>query len=57
MQLMMAEMEQRKAENLILHQDEIHARAPRTWIVSAQQKEASKGVSASMFSLPDIVQK
>ena len=43
-QLIMAEMEQRKAENLIVHHDEIHARAPRTWIVSAQQKLQTKGL-------------
>lgn len=40
---MLAEMEQRKAENLILHHDEIHSRAPRTWIVSEAQKQQSKG--------------
>ena len=38
-----AEMEQRKAENLIVHHDEIHARAPRTWIVSSKQKLETKG--------------
>ena len=48
-EMSIAEMEQRKAENLIVHHDEIHARAPRTWIVSSKQKLQTKGMYVCMY--------
>ena len=39
------EMELRKAQNMVKHRDEIVARAPRTWIMSADDKKEAKVAS------------
>lgn len=41
-----AEMEIRKAENMLVYEDEIKARAPRTWIVSEKEKLAASEASS-----------
>lgn len=40
-----AEMELRKAENMMKHKEEIISRAPRTWIMSADEKKEAKTAS------------
>ena len=42
----MAEMEVRKAENMIVHSEEINAREPRKWIQTKKEKEEAKRKSA-----------
>eukprot|EP00056_Hartaetosiga_gracilis_P000395 m.38153 g.38153 ORF g.38153 m.38153 type:complete len:784 (+) comp10186_c0_seq1:28-2379(+) len=44
-ELLKAEMEERRARNLIQHHDEIMARAPRTWIQTKEEKKQSKDMS------------
>jgi len=39
------EMELRKAQNMVKHRDEIVSRAPRTWIMSADDKKEAKVAS------------
>lgn len=43
----MAEMEVRKAQNMINHSEEIQARAPRVWIQTTKEKETAKRQSAA----------
>ena len=38
-----AEMQVRKAQNMLDHADEIYSRAPRQWIVGEKQKSETKG--------------
>ena len=43
-QLAQAEMEVRRGENIIVHEDEIKGRPRRTWFESEQEKRAAKKV-------------
>lgn len=39
-------MEVARARNLLVHEDEIKARAPRIWIQSKKEKQAAQALSA-----------
>ena len=41
MELRRAEMEAAKAENMVEHEAEIHARPARTWFQTRKEKEAA----------------
>lgn len=50
-----AEMEVRKAQNLLEHADEIYARAPRQWIVGDKEKTETKGQEKPFSSMSCFV--
>jgi len=41
MEMRKAEMEAQKAENMVEHEAEIHARPARTWFQTKKEKEAA----------------
>ena len=45
-QLRHAEMELKKGQNLLEHEEEIHSRPARTWFQSEKEKQKAKGSSA-----------
>lgn len=53
MELRKAEMEAAKAENMVEHEAEIHARPARTWFQTKKEKEAA--VDRSALALRSLV--
>jgi ATP-dependent RNA helicase DDX27 len=57
-QLAQAEMQVRKGENIIVHEDEIKGRPRRTWFESEQEKKAAKKVGrAELNGVESVIKK
>jgi len=57
-QLAQAEMEVRRGENIIVHEDEIKGRPRRTWFESEQEKRAAKEVGrAELNGVESVIKK
>jgi len=48
-QIRRAEMELKKGENMVEHEEEIFARPARTWFQTANEKQKSKGWPKILF--------
>ncbi len=47
--LAQADMQLRRAQNMLEHQDEIMSRAPRQWIMTETERKQAKGTGVSYF--------
>jgi ATP-dependent RNA helicase DDX27 len=57
-QLAQAEMQVRKGENIIVHEDEIKGRPRRTWFESEQEKKAAKKAGrAELNGMESVIKK
>lgn len=55
-QIRKAEMELKKGENMVEHEDEIFSRPARTWFQTAHEKQKSKGSPKTNFDgIPDLI--